>query len=124
MANLGQRVSDQTVGNILKEHGLEPAPERKRQSTWKTSLQSHWNVLAAIDFTTLEVWTKGRLVTHYLLFVMELATRRVYFAGCTPNPKESWMKQMAREWTNFEDGFLNGKRYLLLDRDDKFCPAF
>jgi len=124
LANLGHRVSDQTVGNILKEHGLEPAPERKRQSIWKTFLQSHWDVLAAIDFTTLEVWTKGGLVTYYLLFVMELATRRVHFAGCTPNPKESWMEQAARELTNFEDGFLNGKRYLLMDRDDKFCPAF
>ncbi len=126
LANLGQRVSDQTVGNILKEHGLEPAPERKRQSTWKTFLQSPWDVLAAIDVTTLEVWTKGGLVTYYLLFVMELATRRVHFAGCTPNPKESWMKQVAREWTNFEDGFLNGKRYLLLEVEwygcDYTCP--
>ena len=61
---------------------------------------------------------------YYLLFVMEVATRRVHFAGCTPNPNEAWMKQIARELTNFEDGFLNGKRYLLMDRDAKFCPAF
>jgi hypothetical protein len=44
--------------------------------------------LAAIDFTTIEVWTKGGLVTFYLLFVIELASRRIYFAGCTPNPQE------------------------------------
>ena len=88
LANLGHEISDQTVGNILKAHGIEPAPERKRQTTWKTFLQSHWDVLGAIDFTTIEVWTKGGLVTFYLLFVMELATRRVHFAGCTPNPDE------------------------------------
>ena len=85
LANLGHQISDQTVGNILKAHGIEPAPQRKRQTTWKTFIQSHWDVLGAIDFTTIEVWTKGGLVTFYLLFVMELATRRVHFAGCTPN---------------------------------------
>jgi len=124
LANLGHKISDQTVGHILKAHGIEPAPERKRQTTWKTFLKAHWDVLGAIDFTTVEVWTKGRLVTFYLLFVMELKTRRVHFAGCTPSPHEDWMKQVARELTNFEDGFLNDKRYLLMDRDAKFCDAF
>jgi len=124
LANLGHEVSDQTVGNILKEHGIEPAPERKRQTTWQTFLKSHWDVLAAIDFTTIEVWTKGGLVTYYLLFVMEVATRRVYFAGCTTNPDEPWMKQIARNLIDSFDGFLHGKRYVLLDRDGKFCPKF
>ena len=124
LANLGHQVSDQTVGNILKQHGVEPASDRKRQTTWKTFLKSHWDVLAAIDFTTVEVWTKGGLVTFYLLFVIELATRRVHFAGCTPNPNERWMKQVAKNLTDAEDGFLNGKRYVLMDRDGKFCEAF
>jgi len=124
LGNLGHEISDQTVGNILKAHGIEPAPERKRQTTWKTFLKAHWDVLGAIDFTTVEVWTKGGLVTFYLLFVMELKTRRVHFAGCTPNPHDSWMKQAARELTNYEDGFLNGKQYLLMDRDSKFSDSF
>ena len=72
LANVGYHISDSTVGNVLKEHGIEPAPDRKRQTTWKTFIKSHWDVLAAIDFTTIEVWTKGGLVTYYLLFVMEL----------------------------------------------------
>ena len=55
---------------------------------------------------------------------MEVATRRVHLAGCTPNPNEPCMKQIACELTNFEDGFLNSMRYLLLDRDTKFCAAF
>ena len=124
LANLGHEISDQTVGNILREHGIEPAPERKRQTTWKTFLQSHWDVLGAIDFTTIEVWTKGGLVTFYLLFVMEIATRRIHFAGCTPNPQDPWMIQIARNLTDAEDGFLKGKRYVLMDRDGKFSPAF
>jgi transposase InsO family protein len=124
LANLGHMISDRTVGNILKEHGIEPAPERKRQTTWKTFIKAHWEVLAAIDFTTIDVWTKGGLVTYYLLFVMEVATRRVHFAGCTPNPDEPWMKQIARNLTDCEDGFLSGKRYLIMDRDTKFTEAF
>jgi putative transposase len=92
LANLGHKISDQTVGNILKKHGIEPAPDRKRQTTWATFLKAHWEVLGSIDFATIEVWTKGGLVTYYLLFVMDVATRRVHFAGCTPNPAEAWMK--------------------------------
>ena len=124
LGNVGYHISDQTVGNVLKKHGIEPAPIRKRQTTWKTFLRAHWEVLAAIDFTTIEVWTKGGLVTFYLLFVMELKTRCVHFAGCTTSPDEAWMKQAARELTNFENGFINGKRYLIMDRDSKFCDSF
>jgi transposase len=89
LANLGHKISDATVGNILREHGIEPVPERKRQSTWKEFLEAHWDVLGAIDFTTIEVWTKSGLVTFYLLFVMEVASRRVHFSGGTTSPDES-----------------------------------
>ena len=124
LANVGHHISDTTVKNVLKAHGIEPAPERKHETTWATFLKAHWDVLAAIDFTTVEVWTKGGLVTYYLLFVMELKTRRVHFAGCTTNPNEAWMKQIARNLTDLFDGFLLGNRIVLMDRDGKFCPAF
>lgn len=96
LANIVHTISDTSVRNILKANGIEPAPDRKRKTTWKTFLKDHWKVLAAIDFTTIEVWTQGGLVTIYLLFVIEPETRRVCFAGCTPNPDERWMKQIAR----------------------------
>ena len=124
LANLGHKISDATVANILREHGIEPVPERKRQSTWKEFLEAHWDVLGAIDFTTIEVWTKSGLVTFYLLFVMEVATRRVHFAGCTASPDERWMKQVGRNLTDSDDGFLAGTRYVLMDRDAKFSAAF
>jgi len=124
LANLGHSVSDRTVGNIMKTHGIEPAPDRKRQSTWKAFLEAHWEVLASIDFTTIEAWTKTGLVTYYLLFVMEVATRRVYFAGCTANPDEPWMVQIARNLSDAEDGFLRRKKFLIMDRDAKFSEEF
>ncbi len=122
LANLKHNISDQTVGNLLKAHGIEPAP--KRHTTWAAFLKSHWDVLAAIDFTTIAICTRSGLVTFYLLFVMELKTRRVYFAGCTPNPDEAWMTQVAKNLTDSIDGFLLGKRYVLMDRDGKFSPRF
>jgi putative transposase len=124
LTNVGYHITDTTVGNVLKAHGIEPAPERQRQTTWSTFLKAHWDVLAAIDFTSVEVWTPRGLVTFYLLFVIELKTRRVEFAGCTTNPDERWMKQIARNLTDSCDGFLMGKRFVLIDRDGKFCPAF
>ena len=92
--------------NILRDHGLEPVRERRRQTTWHAFLNAHWDVLAAIDFTTIEVWTKGGFVTYYLLFVMELASRRVQLAGCTGHPTEAWMMQEGRNLTDPLDGFL------------------
>jgi len=124
LRNLGREISDATVANILKGHGIEPAPARRRQSTWKTFLQAHWDVLASVDFTTIGVWTRNGLVTYYLLFFMELATRRVHFTGLTANPDEGWMLQVARNLTDAEGGFLRGKKYLLMDRDAKFSEAF
>ena len=96
----------------------------KRQTTWGTLLKAHWEVLAAIDFTTVEVWTKSGLVTFYLLFVIELKTRRVHFAGCTTSPHKAWMKQIARNLTYDHDGFLLEKRKLIMDHDSTFCESF
>jgi hypothetical protein len=63
LANLGYTVSDQTVGNILKRHGIPPAPERKRTTTWQECIRMHMDVLVATDFFTTEVWTWCGLVT-------------------------------------------------------------
>jgi putative transposase len=121
---LGHSISDTAMANILKAHGIDPAPDRKRQSSWKTFPHRHRHVLASVEFTTIGVWTRKGLVTYYLLFFMELATRKVHFAGLTPNPEEGLMLQVARNVTDAEGGFLRGKRYLLMDRDTKFSEAF
>ena len=65
LANLGLTVSAQTVGNVLKRHGIAPAPERKTTTTWKEFIRTHLDVLVATDFFTTEVWTLGGLVTYY-----------------------------------------------------------
>ena len=124
LSNVGYHICDSTIGNILKAHGIEPAPDRKRTGSWEIFLKAHWDVMASIDFTTVEVWTKGGLTTFYLPFVMELKTRRVAFAGCTTNPNEAWMKTIALELNNHEDGFLKENKYLIMDRDPTFSVSF
>lgn len=123
LANVGMTVGDRTVGAILKRHGVPPAPERRKETTWSEFLRSQRATLAATDFFSTEVWTLGGLVTFYVLFVVHLATRRVGIAGITANPDSAWMRQVARNLTA-EGGFLEGKRYLLHDRDTKFCSGF
>jgi putative transposase len=124
LANLGYTISDQTVGNILKRHGLPPAPERKTTTTWKEFIRTHMDVLVATDFFTAEVWTLGGLVTYYVLFFLHLSSRKVSVAGVTPHPNEAWMMQVARNVTMEAWGCLSPGQYLIHDRDGKYCPAF
>ena len=123
LANVGFHIADTTVGNIFKAHGVEPAPDRKRTGSWKSFLKAHWGVLTAVDFTTVEVWTKSGLATFYLLFAMELKTRKIHLAGFTISPHKDWMELIAKNLTDFE-WLLQGKKYLLHDCDAKFCSAF
>ncbi len=124
LANLGHTVSDQTIGNILKRHGIPPAPERKTTTKWKEFIRTHMDVLVATDFFTAEVWTLGGLVTYYVLFFIRLGTREVHVAGVTPRPNQAWMRQIARNITMDEWGVLSPGQYLIHDRDGKYCPAF
>ena len=124
LRHLGYTISDQTVGNILKRHGIPPAPERKKTTTWKEFIRVHMDVLVATDFFTTEVWTTAGLVTYYVLFFIHLASRRVHVAGVTPHPDQCWMVQIARNVTMEEWGFLTPGQYLIHDRDGKYCPAF
>ena len=124
LANLGYIVSDQTVGNVLKRHGIAPAPKRSHNTTWKEFIQSHLAVLAGIDFFTVEVLTWRGIITYYVLFFIHLESRRVSLAGITQHPDQAWMQQMARNATGEAWGFLDQRRYALHDRDTKFCAAF
>ena len=81
LANLGHQVSRGTIANILRENGIEPAHERSKRTPWRTFLKAHWETLAAADFFTVEVATVRGFTTYYILFFMELSTRRVHVAG-------------------------------------------
>jgi putative transposase len=105
LSHLGYTLSDQTVGNILKRHGIVPAPERKKTSTWQAFIRAHMDVLMATDSITTEVWTWCGLVTYDVLFFIHLGSRKVHIAGVTPHPDQMWMTQMARNVTMEGWGF-------------------
>src|SRR5262245_47121311 len=124
LANLGHVVSDQTVGNILRRYGIAPAPKRSQSMTWKQFIAAHMDVLAGTDFFTVEVLTWRGLVSYYVLFFLHLETRRVTLAGMTRHPTEEWMRQIARNAMDEQSGCLQQHRYVLHDRDTKFCAEF
>ena len=124
MANLGYTLSDQTVGNILQRHGIPAAPKRERTTTWADFIRAHMSVLVGTDFFSVEVLTLRGLVTYYVLFFIHLDSRKVEIAGMTPHPNEAWMMQIARNVTMDEWGFLGNCRYLIHDRDTKYCHSF
>ena len=123
LANLGHQVSDRTVGNILRRHNIAPAPERSRATTWKEFIRSHMNVLAGADFFTAEVLTWRGLVTYYVLFFIEVGSRRVWLGGITRHPDSCWMEQVARNATMDDTGYLNGCRYLVWSKYSPTCTG-
>ncbi len=124
LANIGHTVARETVRNILKEHGIEPAPERSKRTPWSTFLKAHWDSIAAADLFTVEVWSCVGLTRYYVLVVIKLSSRRVHVAGIMEYPHGKWMKQMGRNLTDAFDGFLVNVRYLILDRDTIYTEAF
>jgi putative transposase len=92
--------------------------------SWDTFLKAHWGAIAATDFFSVEVLTRVGLVRYFVLFVIDLKTRRVEIAGIVRQPDGEWMEQMARNLTDCDSGFLNGTRYLIHDRDPLFTERF
>jgi hypothetical protein len=76
LANLHYEVGRGTIANMLSAAGMEPAPERRQRMTWKKILRTYWEVLAATDFFTEELWTGRGLVRYHVLFVIKLANAR------------------------------------------------
>jgi len=118
LLKLGIRISATTVRTILLRHGLDPAP-RRGGPTWTEFLRSQASGILATDFFTVE--TIG-LKTLYVLFFIELSTRRVHLAGVTEHPDSAWVTQQARNLAIEER--LSRVRFLVHDRDAKFTGPF
>ena len=122
LANLGYTVGRNTIKRVLAENGIDPVG--RRSMSWKTFLKAHWGAIAATDFFTIEVVTWRGLVRYFVLFVIDLEMRRVEIAGIAASPDGAWMRQIARNLTDSEEGFLLRSRYLIHDRDPLFTKVF
>ena len=138
LGNLGHQVARGTIANVRKERGLEPAPERKKRTTWRELLAAHGDVLAAADFFTVEVGTPRGLTRFTGLVLSHRASRRGQIAGISAEPDGPGVAQLirflihdrdplfrpaGRNATDAEDGFLRHIRFLIHDRDPLFRPA-
>jgi putative transposase len=106
LSNLGHEIARSTIADILQRHGIEPAPERSRKTTWKEFLSRHWELIVAADFFTVEVWTRKGLQRYMVLFFLELSTRKVEIAGIGAVANGLWMSQIGRNVTDAEQGIL------------------
>jgi len=82
LSNLGHEIARSTIAAILERHGIEPAPERGRKTTWKEFLTPHWELIVAADFFTIEVWTRYGLQRFMVLFFIELSDAHCIRSSC------------------------------------------
>jgi putative transposase len=120
LKGLGATVSPTTVRTWLRAAGLGPAG-RRQGMTWREFIRTHRQSLLAVDFVTVDTIWLQRL---YVLFFIEVGSRRVHLTGCTPNPTGLWVTQQARHLTWTLGGRAEPVRFLIRDRDQKFTSAF
>jgi len=120
LLKLGRPCSHVTVRKVMRLHGVPPAPRRSTRS-WEEFVRQHARHLLATDFFTVETAWLGRL---YVLFFIEVGSRRVHLGGISAHPTGQWVAQQARNlvW-HLQDDVLRAT-HLLHDRDSKFCDAF
>ena len=123
LKKLGINVAINTIKKIMIRNGFHPSPWRTK-GDWATFMKRHMGTLWACDFFTKDVWTVGGKVTFYVLFFIDIATRRVRIAGMTCNPTGPWVEQHARNLAMdlAEQGIK--VTYLLKDGDTKFTAVF
>ncbi len=121
LAKLGIALSDETVADILRRHGIPRAPERGGSPSWRHLMSHYRDQLLACDFSTVETFL---LQTLYVFFFIELGSRRVHFAGCTEHPNSAWVNQQARQVVWALEGHTPRLHFLIHDNDSKFTAVF
>jgi len=120
LTGLGHKIAPSTIWEILKEAGIDPAPQRAAAS-WKQFLSAQAKTIAAVDFFHVDTVFLRRL---YVLFVIEHHNRRVHLAGVTAHPIAAWTVQQARNTLMDLGDRTNSLKFLIRDRDAKYTDAF
>jgi putative transposase len=120
LCRLGFKTGASTVWTILRRAGVDPAP-RRSALTWRQFLRAQATGVLAVDFFTVDTVLLRRL---YVLFVIEVATRRVRLLGVTRHPVGDWVAQQARNLLMEIGDDLSRFRFVIRDRDTKFTAVF
>ncbi len=121
LAKLGHKVSRETIANILERHGILPAPERGGSPSCRHLMTHYKDQVLTCDFFTVETLF---LQTIFVLFFIEVGSRRVHFAGCTSHPNAAWVEQQARHLVWALEGRDPAIHFLIHDNDSSFTQAF
>ncbi len=121
LLKLGYPISDETIRHILRQQGVPPLDVRRPSPGWQHLMSHYKEQLLACDFFTLETLF---LQTVYVLFFIELGTRRVHFAGCTAHPTGTWVTQQGRQMVWKLEESERPMRFLIHDNDRKFTSHF
>lgn len=120
LAGIGRRVSASSIRRVLRAHGIDPAP-RRASTTWRSFLRQQAAGIVACDFFTVDtVWLRR----YYVLFFIEIETRRVHLCGITTNATGEWVTQRVRSLTSALDDSGRVVTHLIRDRDTKFSRSF
>jgi len=117
---MGIRLAPSSVWAVLRRHGIDPSP-RRSGPTWIEFLRSQAATTLACDFFTVDTVLLRRL---YVLFFIELDTRRIYVCGITANPTGAWVTQQARNLSMVLADRVHPVKFLIRDRDTKFTASF
>ncbi|MBU1867972.1 integrase core domain-containing protein [Patescibacteria group bacterium] len=117
------RLSKTSIKNILKENNLDPAPQRSKD-TWDSFIKRHFQTLWACDFFNKQVLTSLGPRMFFVLFFINIKTRKVYVTGSTQYPNQEWVNKQTRNILPFLSSNKSGKKLLIRDRDTKFSREF
>jgi putative transposase len=120
LRSLGISVSETSVRGVLRREGIPPAP-RGTGPSWRDFIHAQAKSILACDFFTVET---AFLRRYYVLFFIEIVSRRVHLAGSSPNPSGRWAAQQARNLAHDLDERSQPLRFVIHDRDSKFSAAF
>jgi putative transposase len=120
LLKLGHVVSATSISNLMQRHGI-PASPRRSGLSWREFLRDQASAILATDYFTVDTWNLKRL---YVLFFMELGTRRILWFRVTEHPNQEWVSQQARNLIWELQGQGSQARFLICDNDKKFPFAF
>lgn len=122
LKSLGFGASEPTIWRLMRRLGLDPNPPQTHR--WSDFLERHKAAMVSTDFFSIEAMTPTGLKTFYALFFIQHDTRKICLGGVTEHPSEAWVSQVARNLTMEGQSFFNGRKFLVMDRDTKYCKSF
>ena len=118
-----KKISRQTVRNILKEEGIQPAPDRTSDK-WDNFIKRHAETLWAVDFFSVKTVTTRGLRDMYVMVWLCMTSREVIVSDATEHPNSAWVVKQADRFVDHTASREKKPDIIMHDRDTKFTKEF